>query len=168
MDIISIMLFEIASHSHLEVARVRSAEEIIGRLRESDLRITPQRRSLIEQIVRMPAHFSAEDLLRVLREREVDVSRATLYRLLPTLEHLGVLREVLYGEEHSHYEVVQAPEECHGHLICKRCGQIIDFVCPAVEGAIVGVCQEHHFEHRAHTLEITGLCEQCQAQLHNN
>jgi len=145
------------------MAMARSVEEIIGRLREIDLRITPQRRSLVEQIVRMPAHFSAEDLLRVLRERQVKVSRATLYRLLPTLEHLGILREVLYGQEHSHYEVVQAPEECHGHLICERCGKVEEFVCPAVEGAIVGVSREHNFAHHTHTLEIYGLCAKCQS-----
>ena len=145
-----------------------SEKDIISELRQVDLRITPQRRSIIQYMLRMPAHFSAEDLLAMLRDQQVQVSRATLYRLLPTLVQIGVLREVIYGEEHSHYEVVHEEQEYHGHLICERCGRVIDFVCPAVEGAIIGVSREHNFEHHAHTLEIAGLCKECQAQLHNN
>lgn len=139
--------------------------QIISNLQRADLRITPQRRSIIQHMLRIPHHFSADDLLDYIRQEGACVSRATLYRLLPTLLEIRVLREVIYGEEHSHYEVVRAEQEYHGHLICKRCGQIIDFVCPAVEGAIIGVSREHNFVHHAHTLEITGLCEKCQREL---
>ena len=136
--------------------------EVLQQLSQADLRITPQRRCLVQEILRLPEHFSADELLDHMRGEGNRVSRATLYRLLPALVQIGVLREVLYGEEHSHYEVVYEEDKYHGHLICERCGQVIDFICPAVEGAIIGVSREHNFVHHAHTLEITGLCEQCQ------
>ena len=142
-----------------------SAQDVISDLQQTGLRVTPQRHSIIEYILRMPAHFSADELLTMLRNRQMEVSRATLYRLLPKLVQLGVIREVIYGEEHSHYEVLSEAQEYHGHLICEQCGRVIDFVCPAVEGAIIGVCREYRFRHHSHALEITGLCEDCQQQL---
>ena len=136
--------------------------EIIGNLQRADFRITPQRRRIIHHILTMPAHFSADDLLAVLREQEVQASRATVYRLLSILIESGILREVIYGEGHSHYELLHEEQEYHGHLICERCGRVIDFICPAVEGAIIGVSREYNFKHHAHTLQICGLCEECQ------
>ncbi len=146
----------------------RQEAQIISNLQRADLRVTAQRRRIIQHMLRIPQHFSADDLLDYIRQEGAGVSRATLYRLLPTLVQIGVLREVIYGEEHTHYEVVEEEKEFHGHLICERCGRVIDFICPAVEGAIIGVSSEHNFAHHAHTLEISGLCEECQTQLHNN
>ncbi len=145
-----------------------SAQDVINELQHTGLRITTQRHSIIEHILRMPAHFSADELLAELHNGQMEVSRATVYRLLPKLVQLGVVREVIYGEEHRHYEVVGEDQQYHGHLICEQCGRVIDFICPAVEGAIIGVCREYRFRHHSHTLEISGLCEDCQAQLHNN
>ncbi len=85
--------------------------EVLQQLSQADLRITPQRRCLVQEILRLPEHFSADELLDHMRGEGNRVSRATLYRLLPALVQIGVLREVLYGEEHSHYEVVYEEEE---------------------------------------------------------
>ena len=136
-------------------------EEILDLLQHSDLRMTPQRREIVRQMLDMPGHFSADDLFLALQHKDSKASRATIYRLIPALVEVGALREVEHGYEHSHYEVVRDRAH-HEHLICHRCGRVMEFVCPAIEGAIIGVCREHHFRHYQHGLEITGLCEQCQ------
>ena len=138
-------------------------EEILGLLQHSDLRMTPQRREIVRQMLDVAGHFSADDLVAALQDERADerASRATVYRLIPALIEVGALREVEHGYEHSHYEVVRDRAH-HEHLICRRCGRVIEFVCPAIEGAIIGVCREHHFRHYQHGLEITGLCQQCQ------
>ncbi len=141
--------------------------EIFELLQYSELRITPQRRAVVRQILEMAGHFSADDLFLALQRKDAKASRATVYRLIPALVEVGALREVEHGYEHSHYEVARAQPH-HEHLICHRCGRVIEFVCPAIEGAIIGVCREHHFRHYQHGLEITGLCEQCQKEVNGN
>ena len=136
-------------------------QQIITQLENEGLRITPQRRSLVQQILRAPGHFSADELLDILRRQGISVSRATLYRLLPALVQIGVLREVIHTEGRRHYELAEL-EEHHEHLICERCGKIIEFTCPAIEGAILGVCREHDFVDQTHKVEVTGLCRDCQ------
>ncbi len=135
--------------------------EAIELLRHSELRITPQRREIVRQMLDMPGHFTAEDLVGPLHSTERKASRATIYRLIPALVEVGVLREVEHGYEHSHYEVARDPAH-HEHLICQQCGRVIEFACPAIEGAIIEVCREHNFRQYQHGLEITGLCEECQ------
>ena len=141
--------------------------EILELLQHSEMRMTPQRREIVRQMLNMPGHFSADDLFLALQRRDANASRATIYRLIPALLEVGALREVEHTEEHSHYEVVRDRAH-HEHLICRRCGRVIEFVCPAIEGAIIGVCREHHFRHYQHGLEITGLCEQCQKEVDGN
>ena len=137
--------------------------EFMDLLQHSELRMTAQRRAIVRQILTIPGHFSADDLVTALDQTQEEASRATIYRLIPALIELGIVREVEHGYDHSHYEVVSDPAH-HEHLICQRCGEVIEFVCPAIEGAIIGVCREHHFRHHQHGLEITGLCEQCQQE----
>ncbi len=138
--------------------------EVMDLLQHSELRMTPQRRAIVRQILTIPGHFGADDLVTAIDQTQEEASRATIYRLIPALVELGILREVEHGYDHSHYEVVSDPAH-HEHLICQRCGKVIEFVCPAIEGAIIGVCREHNFHHHQHGLEITGLCRECQKEI---
>lgn len=151
----------IASQSQLGGAMSELETEIITILQHANLRVTPQRQATVKQMLQMPAHFSVDELVMALYEQKVKTSRATIYRLIPALVQLGALREVVHSEEHSHYEVVR-DQAHHEHLICQRCGWVIEFACPAIEGAIVGVCEEHRFRQYQHNLEIVGLCQRCQ------
>ncbi len=162
MDILSILLFE--TETQYQLANMRhQQEQILTRLHKVGLRITAQRRCLVQQILRAPGHFSADELLTMLRNRQMEVSRATLYRLLPALVQIGTLREVIHTEGHRHYELMEV-EQHHEHLICECCGKIMEFTCPALEGALADVCREHSFSHHTHTVEITGLCKACQRE----
>ena len=143
--------------------REKLETEVVDLLQHSALRMTRQRRTIVRQILTTPGHFSADDLVAALDQTQEEASRATIYRLIPALVELGILREVEHGYDHSHYEVVSDPAH-HEHLICQRCGKVIEFVCPAIEGAIIGVCREHNFRHHQHGLEIIGLCRECQQE----
>ncbi len=140
--------------------REKVETEVIDLLEHSELRMTRQRRAIVRQILTMSGHFSADDLLTAFDQTQEEASRATIYRLIPALIELGIVREVEHGYDHSHYEVVRDPGH-HEHLMCQRCGKVTEFVCPAIEEAIVEVCQEHNFRQYQHGLEVTGLCGEC-------
>jgi len=135
--------------------------EVVERaLRQSGLRLTTQRRAIVSAALTMPGHFTAEEVLAHLRRRHSPVSRATVYRGLATLAEAGVLREAIFGEGHSHYEVALAAPG-HAHLICVACGAIQEFQSPAMERALTRVCAQEGFAEKERRVEIIGRCGRC-------
>ena len=140
-------------------------DEIFRRfLRSKGLRFTSEREKVLEEAFSVHNHFEAEDLLFRMRERGHRVSKATVYRTLTLLVQCGLLREVIFGERHSHYEHVLGHRH-HDHLICLRCGKIIEFTADAIEQLQQKICEQYNFEPLRHRLEITGTCEQCARQV---
>ncbi|HIE08859.1 MAG TPA: transcriptional repressor [Armatimonadetes bacterium] len=130
-------------------------------LRERGMRLTQAREKVLEEIFESGGHLDAEELVAKLKRR--GVSRATVYRTLRLLEELGLVRRVIYGERHSHFERVIAREH-HDHLICVRCGRIVEFENPRIERLQEEVAKEHGFEIVGHTLEIRGVCPACRSK----
>jgi Fur family ferric uptake transcriptional regulator len=95
------------------------------------IRLTAQRRALIETIQETTTHLDAESLLKLARIRDPNIDRATVYRTIELLKRLGMIDELdlmhLNGEKH-YYEV--KTEKDHLHLACFDCGKIQEFVSP--------------------------------------
>ncbi|MBI4530676.1 MAG: transcriptional repressor [Candidatus Latescibacteria bacterium] len=130
-------------------------------LRAEGLKVTPERTAVLDVAFSMPGHFAAEDLLLRLRMTGSRVSKATIYRTLTLLVRCGMLREVIFGEKHTHYEPALGKDH-HDHLICLSCGKIIEFTEPTIEHLQETICAEYAFLPYRHKLEITGLCHECQ------
>ena len=128
-------------------------------LRSQALRMTSDREAVFEAVFATHDHFGAEELYFRLRER--GVSKATVYRTLPLLVGCGLLRQVLLGDKQGHYEHVHQEEEGHDHLICQRCGQVIEFQHPCVDRVRQAVRRRYGFEPRRVVLQISGLCQEC-------
>ena len=126
-------------------------------------RFTPQRERVLEEVFSIHKHFEAEDLLVRMRQNGHRVSKATIYRTLALLIQCGLLREVIFGERHSHYEHTLGPK--HHHLICLRCGKIIEFSDETIENTQQRVCEKHRFEPFQRRFEIIGYCENCAKHL---
>jgi Fur family ferric uptake transcriptional regulator len=140
-------------------------QELTEALREAGLRCTAPRLRLIRLLAGLPRHFSAEEALHELNaEEEPAVSRATVYRFLGELERLGVLRRAQLSEGHGHYEFAETqPEHCH--LVCARCGRVVEVPSPALQRQVRRLAREQGFGTRAVAVEITvGCCEQCSGQ----
>lgn len=86
-----------------------------------------QREAIIAAAFGTEEHFHAEDLLRMAREIEPTVSRATVYRTLPLLVRSGMLRELDLGGDVVFYDPNFVEHPTHNHLICMDCNKIIEF-----------------------------------------
>jgi len=89
-----------------------------------------------EQITRFvlsnPDHFSADDLYLQLKQKEYTVSRATVYRTLDLLVKSGLV--VKTQLESGAYLYEHAKDSAHhDHLICNKCGKIIEFHSDGIE-----------------------------------
>lgn len=130
-------------------------------LASKGLRMTPERKVVLDGILEAQGHFTADDLYLRLKRRNPMVSRATVYRTLELLVGSGLVEKVDLGGQQAYYEYFFGREH-HDHLICLGCGMIIEFTSPAIENLQDAVCREHQFEIRYHSHKIFGQCRKCQ------
>jgi len=128
-------------------------------LKSKGLRFTPERQVVLEEILSSGDHFEAEDLLIRIRKKGKRISKATIYRILPLLIQCGVIRKAIYNEKHMHYE--RLGRKHHGHMLCKNCGDIIEFSDKKIQELLDDICRKYHFDAKDQKLEITGLCQKC-------
>jgi Fur family ferric uptake transcriptional regulator len=104
-------------------------------------------------------HFDAEQLIDELKREGFQVSRPTVYRTLSLLVDAGLLRRLELGPR-SYYEHDYGYPQ-HEHMVCEKCGQVIEFQDPAIEQAIREVCRQQNFVTSGHTFIVRGTCSDC-------
>ncbi len=129
-------------------------------IQSKDLKFTSERKAILNHIFRSKRHFEAEELLIDMRKNTKRVSKATIYRTLALLVKSGLLREVIFGEKHAHYEHVYGHEH-HEHLVCIKCGKIIEFNDERIERFQDEVCVKNKFKPESHRFQISGYCKNC-------
>jgi len=129
-------------------------------LQQQGLKLTSERTSLIREIFSTHYHFEADELLFKMKEKNVKISRATVYRTLELLVKSGLVRRVHLGEDHYHYEHVSGDSH-HDHLICTICGGVIEFHDEELERLQRAICEKKKFTPTFHNLQILGVCDPC-------
>jgi Fur family ferric uptake transcriptional regulator len=124
------------------------------------LKSTPERNVILQEVFQRHDHFEAEELHASIKKKGKKTSRATVYRTLDLLVQCGLLEAVDFGGNSHHYEHVLGHQR-HDHLICERCGKIIEFTHRPLEKLKEEICKEMNFYGRSHTLKIFGICERC-------
>lgn len=145
-----------------ENRRASRVNDLFGRfLRENRLKHTAQRLKIVKRAFSMPKHFSAEDLYQVLKRERLDVSKATVYRTLKLLVEANFLDEMEIGARQAKiYEPVLGREH-HDHMICLRCGRIVEFIDREIEALQEKAARQKEFRVLSHTLKLFGLCKAC-------
>jgi Fur family transcriptional regulator, ferric uptake regulator len=131
--------------------------DFLGR---KDMRLTAQRRAIIETVFQTQQHFTADQLLEWSRRRDKSVSRATVYRTLPLLTESGLVREMDFGEDCKIYDPNYAEHPHHNHIICQDCGQIIEFESDKLKQLEAELSQRLGFKVISHRLQISASCEE--------
>ena len=140
---------------------IQEAEGVFSAfLEKRDLKLTSQRRTILHQALR-DGHFSAEDLLKLSKKADPTVSKATVYRTLALLKESGVLEEQDFGDGKKMFERAQGRKH-HDHLICIRCGSIIEFENEAIETLQNSEAKKNGFKIVYHSLKLFGFCRTCQ------
>lgn len=130
-------------------------------LQSRGMRVTRQRKIIVEQVFSRHEHFDADDLLAQL-QKEVGnraVSRPTVYRALGELVDAGLLRKMLLGGRTLYEHDYGYPQ--HDHLHCTKCEKLIEFSSDEVKAISDAVGREHSFRVLGHRLIITGICADC-------
>ncbi|MDP3502835.1 MAG: transcriptional repressor [Myxococcales bacterium] len=137
-------------------------EAIIERfIAERRLKSTRQRHLILETFFQLDGHFSVEQLWAKVRELDPRVSVATVYRTMKLLAESNLAHAQNFGDGQTRYEPAVGREH-HDHLICTRCGTIIEFENDRIEQMQDAVARKHGFRVTSHKMELYGLCRSCQ------
>lgn len=140
---------------------MKEAERLFTQFLESrGLKLTSQRRTILRQAVEADGHFSAEKLLGLSKKADSTISKATVYRTLSLLKESKVLEEQDFGDGRKLYERAQGRKH-HDHLICIKCGRIIEFENEPIEKLQDSEAKKHRFKVVYHSLKLFGFCKFC-------
>lgn len=132
------------------------------KLLEKDYRFTPQRQAVLEALLEHAGeHLSAEDVYTLVKKRHPEIGLATVYRALELLAGLDVLHKIDLGDGRARYEVGEAGEHHHHHLICVHCGAIAEFDIDLLESLEALVFRRSGFRVLDHQVKLFGLCQEC-------
>lgn len=105
-------------------------------------------------------HISAEEIFKELVSEGVDIGLATVYRVLAQFERAGLIVRHHFDTDRATYELGEGDH--HDHLVCLKCGKVVEFVDPDIERAQATVASRYGYELCEHTMVLYGLCEHCQ------
>lgn len=126
--------------------------------KERHMRMTRQRRVILEEMRKLMIHPSADDVYAVVRRRLPRISLGTVYRNLEVLSELGEIQKLEVGGPLMRYDKTVRP---HYHIRCIRCQRVDDVPMEFmgdIESALDG---SMGYRFLAHHLEFTGICPIC-------
>lgn len=139
---------------------MKPLESLLEQLRQHGLRVTPQRRAILELLVDDDSHPTAEQVYQRVLTVMPEVSRTTVYNTLRELSELGELTPVHDFSDGGHR--YDTNSEAHHHLCCVTCHKLID-IDRDFEG--MSLSPEEASGYRIFSRQVTfyGICPQCQA-----
>ena len=138
-------------------ARMRRFEQ---ELRERGLKSTSQRDDIAKVFFGAESHLSIEELYRAVKKVNPRVGYATVYRTLKLLKEVGLAAERHFDDGQARFEAVEG-ESQHDHIICERCGKIVEFASQELERLQDRIGRFLGFVVGRHRMELYGVCTEC-------
>jgi Fur family ferric uptake transcriptional regulator len=143
--------------------KTNANEKLLGFLSGQGLRSTSQRDLIFSVFAEAGEHVSAEELYVLVKKKNPRIGYATVYRTLKLLAEAGLADERRFHDGFTRFEFKKT-EAHHDHLICTKCGTIIEFENERIEALQKDVARRKGFLVHTHKLELYGLCSECQGK----
>ncbi|WP_139365152.1 peroxide-responsive transcriptional repressor PerR [Litchfieldia alkalitelluris] len=134
-------------------------KDALDTLKETGVRITPQRHAILEYLINAMAHPTADDIYKALEGKFPNMSVATVYNNLRVFREVGLVKELNYGDASSRFDYITTD---HYHVICESCGKMVDFHYPGLNEVEALAAHVTGFKVSHHRMEIYGECQDCQ------
>jgi len=134
--------------------------------RDQNLRFTPGRALIIDEIYRKKGHFDVDTLFLHLRNSHPDIrlARGSIYRNIPHLLKSGLIRISLADSGRISYEP-NLGHQHHDHMRCLKCGRVFEFYKDSIDRAQKKMCENINFKMTGHIHLITGYCSKCRKKI---
>lgn len=137
-------------------------QEIKARLGEIDQLYTRGRQAIVDALVGAGTPLTLPALL----EQAPDLTQSSAYRNLSMMEQAGVVRRLVHGNDHAHYELAEGLTGHHHHLVCRECGVIRDVTLDrqlerSLDDAFARIALAAGFKPETHDIDVYGVCANC-------
>jgi len=123
-------------------------------------RLTPQRLMILKCVEDSGSHISAEEIFEQVHDRYPQMNLSTVYRTLELVKELGLVTETIFGDGRARYQCM-GKGHTHHHLVCEKCGEIIDIDDSTLSPFWATILEKHDFTVKMKHLAIFGLCPKC-------
>jgi Fur family transcriptional regulator, ferric uptake regulator len=126
-------------------------------LKEAGLKVTAPRLRILQILhSKNKRHFSAEDIYRKLVKQNSKIGLATVYRVLAQFEACGLVSRLQLYKEQAVFEVGDKDDH-HDHMVCIKCGKIVEFYDDTIEKRQTQIAQKHGLKLQDHHMVL--FCE---------
>lgn len=133
--------------------------EVAARLAKRGLRLTPQRRAVLDAVAAASSSVSPVQVFDAARAQCPALGLTTVYRTLELLSDVGALRRV-HGPDHC--EAFVPAGAAHGHtVVCSRCGRVTEFTRCDMAAVVAAAARETGYRITDHFLQLSGVCDEC-------
>lgn len=126
-------------------------------LENKELRKTPERYAILEEIYSMDGHFDVDELFIRMKKQKYQVSRATVYNTLDLLVECDLVSKHQFGKNLAQYEKAYGYKQ-HDHLICTDCHKVVEFCDPRIQNIQNTVGSLLNFDVIHHSLILYANC----------
>ena len=131
-------------------------------LKDAGLKVTHPRTKILDVLQSNPdMHLSADEIHNKLVDHNESIGLATVYRVLTQLELAGLIQKNQFNDNQSSYEI---KKQHHDHLICTKCGKIIEFMNDDLETLQEKISDKHQFRLDSHVMTLFGVCSDGKCQ----
>ena len=126
-------------------------------LKDAGLKVTHPRTKILDILQSNPdMHLSADEIHNKLVDHNESIGLATVYRVLTQLELAGLIQKNQFNDNQSSYEI---KKQHHDHLICTKCGKIIEFMNDDLEALQEKISDTYQFRLDSHVMTLFGVCK---------
>lgn len=128
---------------------------------EQGLRSTIQKRAILEAVLDLDNHPTADQVHETVTRKNPDISRTTVYRALEGFARLGLITKTCHPGNAIRYD---RKIEIHHHLICLQCDAVIDISDTGLDALSIPDTSGFDFEVHDFRVQLRGVCHRCRQQ----
>jgi Fur family ferric uptake transcriptional regulator len=143
-----------------------------GKFKGMGYRLTLPRQAILDVLGGSSEHLSAEDIYLQVHKIHPGVGLTTVYRTVELLVQTGLVLKFDFGDGRARYELSEGPKGArhHHHLVCTRCGRVIDYTdfideeLELLNSTEKGLSAKYDFKITHHLIQFYGLCDECRGK----
>jgi Fur family transcriptional regulator, ferric uptake regulator len=128
-------------------------------IHDKGYRLTPQRMMVLDVLHRTDDHISAEEIFKEVKAAYPYANISTVYRTLELLKKLDLITEIDMGDGCIRYHLLEKGH--HHHLICNKCGKVVDLPESFLQELKVKLADKYNFEADIKHMAVFGICSDC-------
>jgi len=137
-------------------------DEMLGRLKSRDCRITPQRYAILKILANSQDHPGVDQIYKQVQVEFPTTSIATVYKTIALLKELGEVLELGFHDGSNRYDGHKPFP--HPHVVCTGCRKIMDPDLVSLEELSKEMARKTGYKISGHRLDFFGICPECQAR----